>query len=484
MASPAASPAAKPDLAPDDPPAELSPCDVLGVDVIGKAEPSIRSGDVARVSVVVARRPREAGGRAGQLHARDQRGRPWRAGLFTQGEHEPAEQARRLASVVGLPHPRLERRQSICVERRSPTSQRCLQRRPAMVLEVDTQRREPGMSADPGMFGPDSEAWRFDREAMLLLGAGPRALLLQLAHPAVAAGVDEHSDFRTDPWRRLDGTLRSYLRIIYGSTGAARAEIRRLNGLHRGITGTRLRARATRRCRCGSTRRWSTRRSSRTTRGPARCSRDRGGALLRRDQADRPGLRRAGPRRCPSTSAAFETYLADADGPGRAGARSATRRGTSPRSILHPPLPGALARAGVPSAAVRLDAVAVVGAPADRRSARPTASAGDRSNAAVSAWLVVAWRAWNPVLPAVLPADAAGTGSGAADRRGRRLWWCPRSVERREARPEERRQVDRRRVVERRRAGSASSRSGSAAPRRTRAASTRTASIPSDARTR
>ena len=90
---------------------------------------------------------------------------------------------------------------------------------------------------DPGLYGPDSEAWRLNREAMLLLGAGPRALLLQIAHPAVAAGVNDHSDFRTDPWRRLAGTLRSYLTIVYGSTGAARAEIRRLNTLHRGITG-------------------------------------------------------------------------------------------------------------------------------------------------------------------------------------------------------------------------------------------------------
>jgi uncharacterized protein (DUF2236 family) len=72
---------------------------------------------------------------------------------------------------------------------------------------------------------------------MLLLGAGPRALLLQIAHPAVAAGVADHSDFRTDPWRRLAGTLRSYLTIVYGSTATARAEIRRLNALHRGITG-------------------------------------------------------------------------------------------------------------------------------------------------------------------------------------------------------------------------------------------------------
>jgi uncharacterized protein (DUF2236 family) len=72
---------------------------------------------------------------------------------------------------------------------------------------------------------------------MLLLGAGPRALLLQVAHPLVAAGVAEHSDFRSDPWVRLSGTLRSYLRIVYGTADAARGEIRRLNDLHRGIRG-------------------------------------------------------------------------------------------------------------------------------------------------------------------------------------------------------------------------------------------------------
>jgi len=94
-----------------------------------------------------------------------------------------------------------------------------------------------------GLYGPDSEAWRLNREAMLLLGAGPRALLLQLAHPLVAAGVDEHSDFRADPWRRLRGTLRSYLTIVYGTATAAWAEIRRLNGLHRSIAGAGYTAR-------------------------------------------------------------------------------------------------------------------------------------------------------------------------------------------------------------------------------------------------
>jgi uncharacterized protein (DUF2236 family) len=96
---------------------------------------------------------------------------------------------------------------------------------------------------DPGLYGPGSEAWRLNREALLLLGAGPRALLLQIAHPAVAAGVDEHSDFRSDPWGRLAATLQSYLTIVYGSTAAARAEIRRLNALHRGIVGAGYSAR-------------------------------------------------------------------------------------------------------------------------------------------------------------------------------------------------------------------------------------------------
>ena len=88
-----------------------------------------------------------------------------------------------------------------------------------------------------GLYGPGSEAWRLNREAALLLGAGPRALLLQIAHPLVAEGVDQHSDFRADPWARLAGTLRSYLRIVYGTGTTARAEIRRLNGLHRTIGG-------------------------------------------------------------------------------------------------------------------------------------------------------------------------------------------------------------------------------------------------------
>ena len=88
-----------------------------------------------------------------------------------------------------------------------------------------------------GLYGPHSETWRLNREATVLLGAGPRALLMQIAHPLVAEGVAQHSNFRADPWRRLRATLRSYLTIVYGTTAEARAEIGRLNRFHRKVTG-------------------------------------------------------------------------------------------------------------------------------------------------------------------------------------------------------------------------------------------------------
>ena len=62
--------------------------------------------------------------------------------------------------------------------------------------------------ADPllGFYGPDSMMWRINREAVLL-GAGPTALLLQIAHPLVAEGVAHHSTFEADPFKRLHGTI-------------------------------------------------------------------------------------------------------------------------------------------------------------------------------------------------------------------------------------------------------------------------------------
>ncbi|URN17653.1 MULTISPECIES: oxygenase MpaB family protein [Streptomyces] len=73
-----------------------------------------------------------------------------------------------------------------------------------------------------------------DVRGLLML---PSAFVLQVAHPAVGAGVDEHSVFRTDPWGRAERSLRSLQLWVYGGEAAAE-EGRRLRRLHRGIRGT------------------------------------------------------------------------------------------------------------------------------------------------------------------------------------------------------------------------------------------------------
>src|SRR5439155_419089 len=57
-----------------------------------------------------------------------------------------------------------------------------------------------------GYFGEDAAIRRIACESVLMLG-GPRALLMQAAHPLVAAGIVDHSRFRQDPWRRLARTM-------------------------------------------------------------------------------------------------------------------------------------------------------------------------------------------------------------------------------------------------------------------------------------
>ena len=73
-------------------------------------------------------------------------------------------------------------------------------------------------------------------EAVLLAGGG-RAILLQVAHPAVAAGVAAHSRFATDPSARLRGTLTYVYAAVYG-TPAQRALVKeRVDRAHAAVRG-------------------------------------------------------------------------------------------------------------------------------------------------------------------------------------------------------------------------------------------------------
>jgi uncharacterized protein (DUF2236 family) len=87
-----------------------------------------------------------------------------------------------------------------------------------------------------GRPGPGSVTWRYasDSRASLL---APAALILQVAHPVVGAGVSQHSAFMTAQWSRLLRTLQSTNRLIFGHAESAAAESARLRRIHAGIRG-------------------------------------------------------------------------------------------------------------------------------------------------------------------------------------------------------------------------------------------------------
>jgi uncharacterized protein (DUF2236 family) len=93
----------------------------------------------------------------------------------------------------------------------------------------------------PGLYSEDSITRRVNRENVLFLGGG-RALLMQIAHPKVAAGVDEHSDFRAHPLRRLRRTILMTMAIVFGDRETALAAARGVNQVHSRVKGRDYRA--------------------------------------------------------------------------------------------------------------------------------------------------------------------------------------------------------------------------------------------------
>jgi uncharacterized protein (DUF2236 family) len=96
-------------------------------------------------------------------------------------------------------------------------------------------------TSDPAPPPPGGVLWSEAGDIRMLLTL-PAALVMQVARPAVGAGVDEHSVFRTDPWGRGERSLRSVQLWVYGGEAAAE-EGRRLRAMHRTIQGTDTRGR-------------------------------------------------------------------------------------------------------------------------------------------------------------------------------------------------------------------------------------------------
>ena len=94
-----------------------------------------------------------------------------------------------------------------------------------------------------GYFSPESVIRRIGNSPITpFLGGGP-AVLLQIAHPLVAAGVTQHSDYRGDLWRRLVRTLRALYLIAFGTKAEAEQAgeaVQRVHAQIQGLTQTQL----------------------------------------------------------------------------------------------------------------------------------------------------------------------------------------------------------------------------------------------------
>lgn len=87
------------------------------------------------------------------------------------------------------------------------------------------------------IFDPTSITHRIHKEAALLLGGG-RALMMQIAHPLVAEGVRNFSNFREDPLGRLWRTLELTLAVSFASATDAMRAVREIERAHAKVHGT------------------------------------------------------------------------------------------------------------------------------------------------------------------------------------------------------------------------------------------------------
>jgi uncharacterized protein (DUF2236 family) len=103
--------------------------------------------------------------------------------------------------------------------------------------ELEIYGGEPG---DLGLAGgPGSVSWEINGDLASLGVAGAGAILMEVLHPSVMAGVFTHSSYRTDPLRRARNTLGYVLRTTFGNTAAATRLIESVKRVHSRVNGER-----------------------------------------------------------------------------------------------------------------------------------------------------------------------------------------------------------------------------------------------------
>ena len=94
----------------------------------------------------------------------------------------------------------------------------------------------PDQSSDL-LFPPGSLARVIARRPSIVAIAGGRAIVMQLAHPLVAAGIDEHSSFKTDPVGRTIQTAEAFRRFFWHTKDRVDEVVPKIRAQHAKVRG-------------------------------------------------------------------------------------------------------------------------------------------------------------------------------------------------------------------------------------------------------
>lgn len=112
-----------------------------------------------------------------------------------------------------------------------------IRRRIADIFNDAEKGERPVLRRADALFPPDSVAWRVNGDVVTMMIGGVSGLLLQMLHPAVLAGVWDHSDFRADMHGRLRRTAKFIAVTTYDHAEAGRAAIDKVNRIHGKLGG-------------------------------------------------------------------------------------------------------------------------------------------------------------------------------------------------------------------------------------------------------
>ena len=116
-------------------------------------------------------------------------------------------------------------------------AKRAVRQKITEVFNDASKGERPVLRRADALFPPDSVAWKVNGDVTTMMIGGVSGLLLQMLHPAVLAGVWDHSDFRADMHGRLRRTAKFIAVTTYDHAGAGRAAIEKVNRIHSKLCG-------------------------------------------------------------------------------------------------------------------------------------------------------------------------------------------------------------------------------------------------------